>query len=376
MTQLIVYSSEASIDLPLINLLHPFDVRTYKRAFHEIRKRFGPALESVTLAPKCEADSSDLLRVHTLSYLRSLTSADTLAAALGLQMVRLIPGRLLERRVVRPLRVAVQGTILAAQHALQSGFVFHIGGGFHHAFASRAEGSCLFADAAIAIRSLRARNLIKEDETVLYIDLDAHRGNGVADIFRNDPAVCVLDMFNVKAYPGPPEQPPPEGWRLIPLTPGCKDRSYLETLRKELDRFLSAAVTPGLAIYNAGTDILEGDTLGGLCISEEGVLSRDQIVIDALAQYTIPTVVLTSGGYTARSHLLIARTAEYALKRHAKLQAQCGGESHLSFNGFPLPLSANTSPRLPEEQWKAGSAPEAAGRWRRRCRRTGDSAGD
>jgi len=256
-----------------------------------------------------------------LPYLKSLTSVDTLATALGLQMVRLIPGRLLERRIVRPLRVAVQGTIMAGQHALQSGFAFHIGGGFHHAFASRAEGSCIFADAAITIRSLRARNLIQEDETVLYIDLDAHRGNGVADIFRDDPAVRVLDMFNFKAYPGPPEQPAPEGWRLIALKPGCKDRTYLEILRRALDRFLSAAPTPALAIYNAGTDVLEGDPLGGLSISDEGVLSRDRIVIDALAQYTIPTVVLTSGGYTARSHLMIAGTAEYALRRYGKLQA-------------------------------------------------------
>ena len=321
MTPLIVYSSEASIDLPLINLLHSFDVRTYKRAFHEIAKRFGLALESVTLTPKCEADPSDLLRVHTIPYLKSLGSADTLAAALGLRMLRLLPKRLLERRVVRPMLVTVQGTILAGQHALESGFAFHIGGGFHHAFASRAEGSCIFADAAIAIRSLRARNLMKEHETVLYIDLDAHRGNGVADIFRDDPAVRILDMFNCKAYPGPPEQSNPEGWRLIPLMPGCKDATYLELLQKELDRFLSSAVSPGLAIYNAGTDILDGDPLGRLSISEEGVLSRDRIVIDALIRYAIPTVVLTSGGYTACSHSLIAKTAEYALSRYGHLQA-------------------------------------------------------
>ena len=35
---------------------------------------------------------------------------------------------------------------------------------------------------------------------------------------------------------------------------------------------------PELVIYNAGTDILRNDPLGGMNISEEGIIKRDEFV--------------------------------------------------------------------------------------------------
>jgi histone deacetylase 11 len=62
-----------------------------------------------------------------------------------------------------------------------------------------------------------------------------------------------------------------------------------------------------LAIYNAGTDVLAGDPLGGLRLSPGDILTRDQFVIQTLRDRNLPTVVLTSGGYTIASHQSIAQ---------------------------------------------------------------------
>jgi histone deacetylase 11 len=63
-----------------------------------------------------------------------------------------------------------------------------------------------------------------------------------------------------------------------------------------------------LAIFNAGTDVLSGDALGGLELSLADVLQRDQFVLQALRARRIPTVVVTSGGYSTWSYLAIANT--------------------------------------------------------------------
>ena len=96
---------------------------------------------------------------------------------------------------------------------------------------------------------------------------------------------------------------------LVPIKAGTSDGPYLEIVRRELPSFLEAGAKPRLAIYNAGTDILAGDPVGRLAVSPEGVIARDRFVLDALAARQIPAVIVTSGGYTRRSHQLVAALA-------------------------------------------------------------------
>lgn len=71
----------------------------------------------------------------------------------------------------------------------------------------------------------------------------------------------------------------------------------------------------GLAIYNAGTDIFRGDTLGGLAISANAILERDKYVLEQLTGRAIPTVMLPSGGYSRESYRHIAATIGYILRQ-------------------------------------------------------------
>lgn len=205
--------------------------------------------------------------------------------------IQFVPASIRQQRLIRPMRLAVQGTIDSAELALRHGFAYHLGGGFHHAFRDHGEGFYLYADAAVAIHSLRSRKLLLDTDKVLVIDLDAHRGNGCEHIFESDTTVQFLDIYNFQIYPGPRDADESQAPYIIPIKAQTSDDAYLETLNDALPRFLADNVGATLAIYNAGPDVLEGDPLGRLAVSERGTLERDRIVLEALAQRNIPAVV-------------------------------------------------------------------------------------
>ena len=106
----------------------------------------------------------------------------------------------------------------------------------------------------------------------------------------------------------------------LPISPGYDDAQYLALVRKELPAFLegvSRSRKPALAVYNAGTDVVDGDPLGYLRVSADGVLARDQLVLTELRSRGIPTLMLPSGGYTRQSYALVARTVAWAIRTFA-----------------------------------------------------------
>jgi hypothetical protein len=80
--------------------------------------------------------------VHSQAYLESLRSPAVVARALELWPLRLVPAPLLERGILRPMRLAVAGTMLAMRDGLEGqGIVMNVEGGFHHAFVIAAKAS-------------------------------------------------------------------------------------------------------------------------------------------------------------------------------------------------------------------------------------------
>lgn len=72
---------------------------------------------------------------------------------------------------------------------------------------------------------------------------------------------------------------------------------------------------PALIIYNAGTDVYVNDPLGGLAITEEGIIERDEIVFQQALQNKIPILMVLSGGYHIKSGKIIARSLENLLNK-------------------------------------------------------------
>ena len=308
---MLVYSPRYDFSLFGIERLHPFDARKFSRAWSTIRNRLGPELDRYWQKPKAPATESELLLVHSKAYLETLTRSAVVAKALEIAALRFVPNAILQRRLLEPMRLAVAGTNLAAACALagEGTMAMNVGGGFHHAFPDHGEGFCLYADVAIAIATQRARGALTMRDKIGVIDLDAHRGNGFWSIARSDPAISVFDVYNYQNYPGPFEGDEESFPFQVPVRALVGDGEYLATIAEVLPRFLSSMKQPRLVVYNAGTDIVDGDRVGRLRVSPEGVAQRDRTVIDALAERRIPTVVVTSGGYTDRSHALIAELA-------------------------------------------------------------------
>ena len=87
--------------------------------------------------------------------------------------------------------LSVGGTLMAMELALKQGYAYHIGGGWHHAFAGHAEGFCYLNDTAVAIKQWQTGH---PGSHVAVIDLDLHQGNGTAGIFRRDVNVFTFSM--------------------------------------------------------------------------------------------------------------------------------------------------------------------------------------
>lgn len=298
--------------------LHPFDTRKYSRAYHRVRERFGPHLRDLTITPPHPVSDQDLLLVHTPTYLQQLRSRSYLAQALEFPLLRLMPYVLVEHRLLIPMRTATQGTLMAAQHALEHRLAVNLGGGYHHASRDKGEGFCLFADVPLAIEKLRAVGDLQRDDPVLIVDLDVHQGNGHERAHMDDPAVTIFDMYNRYLYPGDKTAAQRINYK-VELNGGLNDFSYLETLKRHFGAVVKAVTQPDhpqfkLAFYIAGTDIYEQDALGRLKVTEEGVLARDVWMLETLVGMGIPTVMVLGGGYSADSYRLVANTVEHILK--------------------------------------------------------------
>ena len=77
------------------------------------------------------------------------------------------------------------GVMLAARLVLTGGVVHCPGGGTHHGRPDRASGFCYLNDPVLGMLTWLDAGL----ENVVYLDIDAHHGDGVQDAFADDPRV-------------------------------------------------------------------------------------------------------------------------------------------------------------------------------------------
>ena len=313
----IVYSRHYNIGCFGLERLHPFDSRKYGRAYHALRHRFGRALSHRTISPERPIRREELLHLHTSEYLAKLKDPAYVARALEIPLLRHLPAWAIDRIVLRPMRWATAGTILAAREALTCGLAFNLSGGYHHAGPDRGEGFSIYNDIALAIGALRRDGALGEHGKVVYVDCDAHQGNGVCHAFEKDPRVFIYDLFNSAIYPASDAAAKRRIDCPVPVSPNRTSAEYLATLKSTLPGFLEGVAKSGpiaFAVYIAGTDIFRDDPLGGLAVSAHGVLSRDRFVLRELVDRKIPTVMLPSGGYTRQSYELIADSIADALE--------------------------------------------------------------
>ncbi|XP_052210755.1 histone deacetylase 2 [Diospyros lotus] len=297
----LIYSPYYDIAFMGIEKLHPFDSSKWGRICRFLVT--DGVLDKKHIVEPQEATKEDLLVVHSDSYLNSLKSSLNVSIIVEVPPVALLPNYLVQRKVLDPFRKQVGGTILAAKLAKERGWAINVGGGFHHCCADKGGGFCVYADISLCIHYAFVRLNISR---VMIIDLDAHQGNGHEKDFSNDRRVYILDMYNPEIYPFDFEARRYISQK-VEVESGTKTDEYLAKLDEALE-VAGQMFDPELVLYNAGTDILDGDPLGRLKISPDGITIRDEKVFRFARERNVPLVMLTSGGYMKSSARVIANS--------------------------------------------------------------------
>ncbi len=255
------------------------------RLIHEMLLREGIASEEDFLRPNPAGDE-DVLRVHTVDWVRKLKTGTLTASEVMLLEVRY------SKELVEAVWLAAGGTILAGQCALRDGFGSNLSGGFHHAYPGHGEGFCAIHDVAVGIRKLQADGAVKK---AIVVDTDVHHGNGTAAIFQNDPTVFTISIHQENNYPA---HKPPSSVDLN-MADRADDDEYLSALipavQKALDEF-----QPDILLYVGGADPYCEDQLGGLSLTKEGLKQRDRQVFEEARGRKIPVATTLAGGYARR----------------------------------------------------------------------------
>ena len=193
-------------------------------------------------------------------------------------------------QMVERSRRSAGATLAAAKLALTEGIAGNLAGGTHHAYRNKGSGFCVFNDSAIAARAIQKE--VNSQLRVAIIDLDVHQGNGTASILENDPSVFTLSIHGENNFPFSKELSDLD----IGLPDGAGDEIYIGALHQGLE-ILDSRFKPDLIIYLAGADPHEGDRLGKLSVSKEGMRQRDECVFQYGLDRQIPIAFSMAGGY-------------------------------------------------------------------------------
>ena len=284
---------------------HVFPMAKYRMIYESLLSQGARPIDF--LHPSASPEE-DLLLVHSPRYVKRVTEGRLSSSELA---VLEIP---FSEELVDFFLLMVGGTTSAAESALETGLSFHIGGGFHHAFAEHGEGFCVFNDVAVALEKMIRLERIKK---AFVVDCDVHQGNGTAAIFQDKEYVFTFSIHQMDIYPAKKSYSCLD----VGLWSGDGDEQYLEQINKYFP-LLFEKEDPDLIFYLAGADPYERDQLGGLDITRDGMRERDRIIIEGARKMGIPLVILLAGGYaydvddTVMIHMNTINTARKAYRIH------------------------------------------------------------
>ena len=195
----------------------------------------------------------------------------------------------------------------------------------HHAEYDHAMGFCFFNNVPVAVRVCQ-QDYPETCRRVLILDWDVHHGNGVQNIFYDDPNVLYISIHvyqNGLFYPGRPDNPEiPDGgmencgagaglgkninigWH----DQGMGDGEYMAAFEK-IVMPIAKEFDPDLVVISAGFDAADGDELGG-CFVTPPCYAHMTHMLMSLADGKV--AVCLEGGYNlqaiSNSAVAVART--------------------------------------------------------------------
>ena len=253
---------------------HPFNQKRVLLA-KELLESSHTLDKSEIIEPRLASDE-DLELFHDSAYIEAvkkasigkLTEAEGMEYGLGTEDTPMFTG------MHEASSYLVGGTLTAVDAVLEgkANHALHLGGGLHHGFKRKASGFCIYNDGAVAIKYIREKYNLR----VLYVDTDAHHGDGVQWAFYDDPNVCTFSIHETGRYlfPGTGnvnERGIKEGHGYafnLPIDAFTQDESFLQ-LYESAFKSVVDFFEPDIIVTQNGADAHFLDPLTHLCTTME-----------------------------------------------------------------------------------------------------------
>jgi acetoin utilization protein AcuC len=241
------------------NSNHPFNQFRLKLTVDLLHRL--KALDNHQIVPPRMASEEELALVHDPSYIDAVKMAGhgqlpqhvAENYGIGTEDTPIFPN------MHEASALLVGGTLTAVDQVMtgQAVHALHLGGGLHHGFRGKASGFCIYNDSSVAIKYLQN----KYNARVLYVDTDAHHGDGVQWSFYDDPDVCTLSIHETGRYlfPGTGnvnERGQGKGYGYsfnIPVDAFTEDESWLDAYTQSL-REVAEFFKPDVILTQNGAD--------------------------------------------------------------------------------------------------------------------------
>ena len=240
------------------------------------------------------ASVAELTRFHTPDYIAALIRAEETQAVDPADRERHrigADGNPVYREIFRRPATSAGGVIQAARMTAAHPGIIHVpGGGTHHGMPDRASGFCYVNDAALGILAWLDAGLT----SILYVDIDAHHGDGVQAAFHDDSRVFTLSVHEANRWPFTGTAGDTAGGHAAnyPLPEGATDTDMLAILHRAIMP-VAARLRPQAIMLQCGADALEEDPLARLAMSNQAHWA----VVRALMCAAPRVIVLGGGGY-------------------------------------------------------------------------------
>ncbi|KNC20303.1 acetoin utilization protein AcuC [Arthrobacter sp. RIT-PI-e] len=326
-------------------------------------------LDGVSVAAPEVATDDELETVHSAEYVRGVRSVsanpDLSDAVLGLGTED-TPAFL----GMHEASARLAGGSIGAADALSAGSVVravNFGGGMHHAARSRASGFCIYNDAAASVQRLLDRGARR----VLYIDVDAHHGDGTQSIFWDDSRVMTISLHEtgMSLFPGTGFADETggagaEGYAVnvaLPTTAG--DSAVLRAFHAVVPQ-LAGAFAPDVIVSQHGCDSHREDPLTNLRVSVDAQHAM-MVAVRELADRLCEGRWLATGGggYALTSvvprswALLVAVAAGSSIGPSMPVPGEWRGDGRAR-HGTEAPLLMGDDVDLWWRSWEVGYDPD------------------
>jgi acetoin utilization protein AcuC len=236
-----------------------------------------------------------LARYHDIDYVEAVLSAENnrcIPVTLGKRYNLGRHGNSYFSKIFTRPATTAGASILAGQLLAdnEEGVIFSPAGGNHHAKKNQASGFCIFNDPVLGILSMLDNGL----KRVLYVDLDAHHGDGVQEEFQHDDRVFVISIHEKNRWPytGKISERGSGNIRNLPVPKELNDNE-MSVLISEGVIPLGEEFEPDAVVIQSGADALLDDPQSQLSLSNQALWDA----VKCITNLSRRILVLGGGGY-------------------------------------------------------------------------------